>query len=138
MHWRWELCLSSIKGQLQGKEGKPTVVLEIVADHRLWISHFYFGSAGSNNDINIINRSPLVNQQVLRGDLFGTFTFKISDKTFHQPYYLVDGIYPPYSCFVSTISKPANIKQKSMQNDKNLRERMSNARLEFFGQNFAF
>eukprot|EP00644_Phytophthora_capsici_P010099 jgi/Phyca11/120454/e_gw1.41.260.1 len=112
MHWQWELCPAAFKGQFQGKEGKPTVVLEVVADKRLWIWHFFFGSAGSNNGINIIERSPLVNLQVLRADLFRSFEYTVAGKRFDQLYYLVDGIYPPYSCFVSTISKPANPKQK--------------------------
>ncbi|KAG3080421.1 hypothetical protein PI124_g14462 [Phytophthora idaei] len=112
MHWQWELCPAAFKGQFQGKEGKPTVVLEVVADKRLWIWHFFFGSAGSNNDIIIIECSPLVNQQILRADIFRSFEFTAAGKQFDQLYYLVDGIYPPYSCFVSTISKPANAKQK--------------------------
>ncbi|KAE8962546.1 hypothetical protein PF010_g19986 [Phytophthora fragariae] len=49
MHWAWEMCPTALKGQLSGKEGKPTVVLEVVADQRMWISHFFFGCAGSNN-----------------------------------------------------------------------------------------
>ncbi|KAG3023227.1 hypothetical protein PC121_g9749 [Phytophthora cactorum] len=41
-----------------------------------------------------------------------SFEFTAAGKQFDQLYHQVDGIYPQYSCFVSTISKPANVKQK--------------------------
>ena len=31
MHWAWEKCPTAHKGQYQGKEGVPTIVLEAVA-----------------------------------------------------------------------------------------------------------
>ena len=34
-------------------------MLEAVALYDLWIQHTYFGSAGSNNDINGLNESDL-------------------------------------------------------------------------------
>jgi hypothetical protein len=49
MHWSWDMCPEAFKGQLQGKEGNPTVILEAACDRRLWIYHFYFGVAGTNN-----------------------------------------------------------------------------------------
>ena len=38
---------------------KPTVILEAVASHDLWIWHAFFGMPGSHNDINVLHRSPL-------------------------------------------------------------------------------
>ncbi|KAE8999521.1 hypothetical protein PR001_g19035 [Phytophthora rubi] len=112
MHWAWEMCPTALKGQLSGKEGKPTVVLEVVADQHMWISHFFFGCAGSNNDINIIDRSPLLNNHVIRHGLYDSFTYVAAGKEFHQLYYLVDGIYPPYACFVATIRHPNTQKER--------------------------
>ena len=60
MHWEWKNCPSSWKGMFQGMSGRPTVVIEaILADYsgRFW--HFHFGSPGSLNDINVLDRSPL-------------------------------------------------------------------------------
>jgi Plant transposon protein len=64
MHWEWKNCPSAWKGMFQGKEGVPTVVLEAIADHcgRFW--HFNFGSPGTLNDINILDRSPLFHNSV--------------------------------------------------------------------------
>ncbi|KAG6394532.1 hypothetical protein SASPL_145121 [Salvia splendens] len=39
------------------------MILEAVADYRLWIWHAYFGVAGSNNDINVLNSSTLFTDQ---------------------------------------------------------------------------
>jgi hypothetical protein len=41
-------------------------MLEVVASHDLWIWHAFFGVAGSNNDINVLNQSPLFTE-VLQG-----------------------------------------------------------------------
>ncbi|GJU74862.1 ALP1-like protein [Tanacetum coccineum] len=34
-------------------------MLEVVASHDLWIWHAFFGVAGANNDINVLDNSPL-------------------------------------------------------------------------------
>jgi hypothetical protein len=35
------------------------VILEVVADHDLWIWHSFFEMAGTQNDINVLQRSPV-------------------------------------------------------------------------------
>jgi hypothetical protein len=37
--------------------GECSVFLEAVADYDLWIWHAFFGMAGTNNDINVLQRS---------------------------------------------------------------------------------
>ncbi len=59
MHWEWKNCPSSWKGMFQGKGGVPTMILEAIADHSTRFWHFNFGSQGSLNDINVLDRSPL-------------------------------------------------------------------------------
>jgi len=64
MHWEWKNCPVAWKGQYtRGDHGVPTVMLEAVASHDLWIWHAFFGVAGSNNDINVLNQSPLFTAQ---------------------------------------------------------------------------
>ena len=41
------------------------MILEVVADYRVWIWHAYFGVVGSNNDINVLQPLPLFNEQCL-------------------------------------------------------------------------
>ncbi len=55
-HIVWKNCPAAWHGQFQGKEGKATIVIEAVATQDLWCWHSYIGTAGSNNDINIVNR----------------------------------------------------------------------------------
>ena len=37
-------------------------MFEAVASYDLWIWHAYFGPAGSNNDINVLNQSDLFDE----------------------------------------------------------------------------
>jgi len=68
MHWHWEKCPYAWKGQYtRGDHGVPTIILEAVASHDRWIWHGFFGVAGSNNDINVLNQSTLFVDQ-LRGE----------------------------------------------------------------------
>ncbi|KAI3809946.1 hypothetical protein L1987_19550 [Smallanthus sonchifolius] len=39
-------------------------MLKVVASQDLWFWHAFFGVAGSNNDINVLNQSPLFNTLV--------------------------------------------------------------------------
>ncbi|XP_065861674.1 uncharacterized protein [Euphorbia lathyris] len=60
MHWEWKNCPVAWKGQYtRGDHGCPTIMLEAVASVDLWIWHAYFGVAGANNDLNVLNRSTL-------------------------------------------------------------------------------
>jgi hypothetical protein len=38
----------------KGHKGGCSMVLEALADKDLWISHAFFGMAGSHNDINVL------------------------------------------------------------------------------------
>ena len=68
MHWRWENCPTAWKGQYSnGRYGFPTVILEEVASYDLHIWHAFFGVAGSNNDINVLNQSPLF-MEAIKGE----------------------------------------------------------------------
>jgi hypothetical protein len=58
MHWEWKNCPLSWKGMFQGKGGVRTMILEAIADHSTRFLHFNFGSPGSLNDINLLDRSP--------------------------------------------------------------------------------
>lgn len=62
MHWAWKNCPVALKGQFQGKEGQATLVLEAAASRDTYIWHCFFGCPGSCNDINVLDRSPLLNR----------------------------------------------------------------------------
>jgi len=100
MHWEWKNFPSAMAGQYKGKEKKPTVVLEAAANQRLWIWHSFFGSAGTLNEINILEQSSVF---VIEERLAGTswdVEFEVCGRKYHHGYYLVDGIYPPWLTFI--------------------------------------
>lgn len=69
MHWQWKNCPVAWKGQYTRGDYKiPTIILEAVASYDLWIWHAFFGVAGANNDINVINQSPLFTERLQGND----------------------------------------------------------------------
>jgi hypothetical protein len=60
MHYQWKNCLVAWNGQYLDKDGNMLIILEAIADQSLWIWYAFCGIAGSNNGINVLQRSPLV------------------------------------------------------------------------------
>ncbi|KAL1559881.1 protein ALP1-like [Salvia divinorum] len=110
MHWKWKNCPTAWRGQyVSGHKGThPTLILEAVADYRLWIWHAYFGAAGSNNDLNVLNSSHLFND-VLKGKA-PAINFTANGRQYRMRYYLADGIYPKWPTFVKTLNMPQDPK----------------------------
>nr|GEW52570.1 protein ALP1-like [Tanacetum cinerariifolium] len=60
MHWEWKNCPVSWQGQYDRDDKKyPTIILEAVGSQDLWIWHVFYGIAGTNNDINVLDNSSL-------------------------------------------------------------------------------
>ncbi|KAK2421786.1 hypothetical protein QL285_032376 [Trifolium repens] len=111
MHWEWKNCPVAWKGQFcRGDHGKPTIMLEAVASQNLWIWHAFFGVAGSNNDINVLNQSNVFND-ILEGQT-PTVQYIVNSHPYNMGYYLADGIYPEWATFVKTIPMPLGEKRK--------------------------
>lgn len=109
-HWQWKNCPMAWAGQYKGKEKKPSIILEVIASYDLWIWHAFFGMPGSNNDINVLDRSPLFSD--LYNGTLPEITYVINNHTYNTGYYLADGIYPPLATLVQTISSPVGQKRK--------------------------
>lgn len=106
MHIPWRNCPMEEKGQHEGKDGAPTLALEAASDYNLWIWHHFFGTPGACNDINIWERSPLL-QSFIDGSFAELdFQYFIDGQLFTMLYFLVDGIYPQLARFVQTILVP--------------------------------
>ena len=59
MHCQWKNCPKAWKDMfMNGHKGVVTIMLEAVALSDLWIWHTCFGIVRSNNDINVLDRSP--------------------------------------------------------------------------------
>ncbi|XP_012703554.1 uncharacterized protein LOC101781176 [Setaria italica] len=109
MHWEWRNCPTSWKGQFTSRGKHPSMILEAVALHDLWIWHAYFGMLGSNNDINVLHRSPVFSAYLRVHST--PVSFAVNGRTYNMGYYLADGIYPEWAAFVKTIRYP--MKQKT-------------------------
>ncbi|XP_017233595.1 uncharacterized protein LOC108207672 [Daucus carota subsp. sativus] len=111
MHWQWKNCPKAWKGMfMSGHKGVATIILEAVASSDLWTWHAFFGVAGSNNDINVLDRSPVFDD-VLQGRA-PEINYTINGNNYNMGYYLTDGIYPEWATFVKTIPRPQGEKRK--------------------------
>jgi hypothetical protein len=111
MHWQWERCPVAWKGQFtRGDQKVPTLILEAVASHDLWIWHAFLGAAGSNNDINILNQSTVFINE-LKGQA-PRVQYMVNGNQHNIGYFLADGIYPEWAVFVKSIRIPITEKEK--------------------------
>ncbi len=101
IHWHWKNCPSTWKGVFQGEEEVLTVSLEATVNFSTRSWHFTFGSPGALNDINVLDPSPLFYNAV-RGEA-PRIDFTVTCHQHSVTYWLVDGIYLTYACFVKTI-----------------------------------
>jgi hypothetical protein len=110
MHWEWERCPTAWQGSYRGHFKKPTLILEAIASHDLWIWHAFFGLPGSCNDINVLHRSPVFDS-IATGDV-PPVTYVVNGTQYDMPYYLCDGIYPPWATLISGVPAAVSNKQR--------------------------
>jgi hypothetical protein len=116
-HTFWKNCPKAWQGSYKGKESKPSIVMESIADYFLFLWHASYGYTSTLNDNTILHLSPLMDRF-----LDGTFheveaeaavvPFMIKEEQFNKVFVLVDGIYPSYSRFVRGIKVPATREEK--------------------------
>nr|GEY21008.1 protein ALP1-like isoform X1 [Tanacetum cinerariifolium] len=66
----------------------PTIMLEAVASQDLWIWHAFFGVAGANNDINVLDNSPLFDD--ILNDTAPIVLYVVNGVGYEKGYYLAD------------------------------------------------
>ncbi|CAL8168987.1 unnamed protein product [Prunus armeniaca] len=66
MHWQWNSCPTAWQGDYGNRKGQKSIILEVVAGFDTWVWHAFFGVAGSQNDLNVLDQSSVFND-VLRG-----------------------------------------------------------------------
>ncbi|XP_057542524.1 uncharacterized protein LOC130820963 [Amaranthus tricolor] len=108
MHWVWKNCPAGWKGMYQGRSKTVTVILEAVASRDLWIWHAFFGTPGSCNDINVLQRSPVFDDII--SNRAPQVLFTVNGNTYTKGYYLTDGIYPKWSTFIDAVTAPQTAK----------------------------
>nr|GEW39914.1 protein ALP1-like [Tanacetum cinerariifolium] len=76
-------------------------MLEAVASHDLWTWHAFFRVTGANNDINVLDNSPLFDD--LLDDKAPVAPFVVNGVGF-EGYHLADVIYPQWATFVKSFT----------------------------------
>ncbi|KAK1665098.1 hypothetical protein QYE76_053257 [Lolium multiflorum] len=107
----WKSCPFGWKGSCKGDFEGCIVILEAVSSHDTWIWPSFFGMAGSHNDINVLQRSPVFDR--LAYGQSPDVDFEINGHHYTKGYYLADGIYPPWATLVKTIRKPNSEQEAS-------------------------
>nr|XP_043625839.1 protein ALP1-like [Erigeron canadensis] len=88
-------------------------MVETVASQDLWIWHSFFGPPGSNNDINVLNQSPLYDS--VRNGTAPNSSFILRGRLYKRGYLLTDGIYPRWSTFVKAYPHLVDPKEKKFK-----------------------
>ena len=113
-HFVWRMCPTELRGQyMRGDHSHPTVMLEAVASQDLWVLHAFCGPAGSQNDINVLQQSPLFLTE--RNGTAPKCPFYVNNHLYKRGYYLTDGIYPTWSVFVKSFPYPHIVKEKKFK-----------------------
>ena len=118
MHTYWDKCPVAWQGAFKnGSKKKPSIVLEAVSDYHMWFWHASYGYAGTLNDINIMNLSPLY-EMFVNGEMEklekSLVPFSIGKESFKHLFVLVDGIYPVRTRFVKAIKEPISDREKAL------------------------
>jgi hypothetical protein len=109
MHYEWKNCPVAWQGDFGDRDGKKSIILEAVVDESLHIWHVFFGLPGSNNDLNVLDRSPLIHNMLTSEAR--DMHFVVNGCDYDRYYLLTDGIYPEWSCFIQSIHLPQDEKR---------------------------
>ena len=118
MKIKWKNCPKVLKGQFHNpKDGKLAALsCEAWTDRNLFCWHWFCGRPGTNNDITVVDNSPLF------CDIFSGKRSVILPEGFSvngerrqwMSYFLVDGIYPNWAIFVKPNHTPLNEQEAYM------------------------
>ncbi|XP_024380546.1 uncharacterized protein [Physcomitrium patens] len=78
-----------------------SIVLEAAVFHDLWFWHAFFGMPSRMNDINVLQRSPLLHS-IITGKM-PSVNYVVNGSPYSMPYWLADGIYPNWPIFMKSI-----------------------------------
>jgi Plant transposon protein len=115
--WQWKNCPVAFHGQYSGKEGVPTVILEAIADHNLWLWHVFFGVPGAANDINVLETSYLLNN-IANGSYPPLIEYFVGRVRRNIPYWPADGLYPKWPVFLHSPRKKNSLAKLRKQQGK--------------------
>ncbi|CAL8155416.1 unnamed protein product [Prunus armeniaca] len=67
MHRDFQKLLQKAEARdYENRKGQKSIIVEVVASFDTWVRHVFFGVVGSQNDLNVLDQSPVF-KDVLRG-----------------------------------------------------------------------
>lgn len=103
MHWEWLICPNVWRNQfIWGDQKQPTIILEVMVSYHLWILDAFVAPLGANNDINFLDKSPILNNIYL-GKSYDV-SFQANGTWYKHGYYLTDRIYLELAVFVKSLT----------------------------------
>ncbi|XP_052621677.1 uncharacterized protein LOC128127269 [Lactuca sativa] len=97
----------------EGKHGFPGMLGSIDCMHWSWALCPNAWRAGANNDVNVLDQSPVFNDIYLGKS--HDVPFQANGVAYKHEYSLTDGIYPPLSVFVKSFTCPNDPKRKKFK-----------------------
>ncbi|XP_076882964.1 uncharacterized protein LOC143531586 [Bidens hawaiensis] len=110
MLWEWGNRPTTWQGQyICDDHGVPAVSLQAIHSQDLWVWSTYFGYVGPNNDINVLNSSPMLEYYISRS--MPGLPFYANGTYYRYGYYLGDEIYLEYPIIIKTFQDPIEEKR---------------------------
>jgi hypothetical protein len=110
MHWQWHNYPVGWQGQFtRGASNILQSSLKLLFLMTVGSDMLFFVT-GSNNDINVLNQSPLFIDVKREHTLKVSFT--VNGREHHMWYYLTDGIYPSWPVFIKGVPVPQQEKHQ--------------------------
>lgn len=101
MHYVWKTCPVAWQRDFGDKAGNISIILGAVADRDLYIWYVFFGLSGSNDDLNVFDRSHWIHNMLT--SKIHDISFSMNKSSYHRYYLLTDGIYSEWTCFIQNI-----------------------------------
>jgi hypothetical protein len=64
IHYRWKNCPIIWQFEFIDKDKNVSIFLEVLVDKILWFWHAHFSLPGDNNDLNVLDRFPLISNSL--------------------------------------------------------------------------
>ncbi|GJT10316.1 PAT1 homolog 1-like protein, partial [Tanacetum coccineum] len=117
--------------------GFPGMLGSTDSSQDLWIWHAFYGMAGANNDINVLDNSPLFDD--LLDDLAPVVPYVVNGVEYRNGYYLADGIYPEWASFVKSFTVATDPKHTYFkQRQESARKDVERGGAKFDASQYAF
>lgn len=121
-NWERKNCFVGWAEQFSGNEEKSYIILETRADRKSWIWAWHFRKPCSLNDIKTSNFLP-INTRDSEGDPLQKFEHTVGRNAQKNLYFRIDGIYPLYSIFVSTLYEATTRKERALASAQEVRRK---------------